>query len=392
MKIKQACVLVLVSVVILAVSQHAPLVFASKNSRASWTFMVYLDADNNLDEYGQINLEQMQEGLASNAAVNVIVLMDRLNLPAYVYEVTHENIKTVQSLGEVDMGNQQTLSYFVTFAMKKYPANYFFLDLWDHGGGYRGICWDESSGNHLSPHDIEMAVALAESQTKKFVNVIGFDACLMGMIEICYELKDVTNIVIGSEVLIPGLGWPYTQLMAYLSSNPQTDPPALSTYLVNEYVAYYPKYTVQLSAINEELIPEVTISLNNFTDALMTNISEYKGVVSGARSDAQQKFILGTMGSYFYVDLYKFTMLVSERTCDGKITELASNLMSKLDLVVFAEAHTAQIGNLDAKQFGLTVNFPPNIQTYNSNYEKYVPCFVQETLWQSFLMSYYAAI
>jgi len=214
----------------------------------------------------------------------------------------------------------------------------------------------------------------------------------MGMIEICYELKDVTNIVIGSEMLVPGLGWPYKQLMAYLSSNPQTDPPALSTYLVNEYIEYYPKYTVQMSAINEEFIPEVTISLNNFADALMTNISEYKGVVSGARSDAQQKFILGTMGFYFYVDLYKFTMLVSERACDGKIAELASNLMGKLDLVVFAEAHTAQIGNLDAKQFGLTVNFPPNIQTYNSNYEKCVPCFVQETLWQSFLMSYYAAI
>ncbi|MEM3090951.1 MAG: hypothetical protein QXW17_04230 [Candidatus Bathyarchaeia archaeon] len=28
------------------------------------------------------------------------------------------------------------------------------------------------------------------------------------MIEICYELKDVTNIVIGSEMFVPGYGWP----------------------------------------------------------------------------------------------------------------------------------------------------------------------------------------
>ncbi|MEM3618545.1 MAG: hypothetical protein QXK47_05685 [Candidatus Bathyarchaeia archaeon] len=66
--------------------------------------------------------------------------------------------------------------------------------------------------------------------------------------------------------------------------------------------------------------------------------------------------------------------------------------MGKLDVAVFAEAHTEQVGNLDAKQFGLTINFPPNIQAYNSNYEKYVPCFVQETLWWSFLMTYYGAI
>ncbi|MEM3618546.1 MAG: clostripain-related cysteine peptidase [Candidatus Bathyarchaeia archaeon] len=320
MKIKQ---LVLLCIVILAVGQYAPLALASKNPKASWAFMVYLDADNNLDEYGQINLEQMKEGLAPNAAINVIVLMDRLNLPAYIYEVTHEEIKTVQALGEVDMGSQQTLSYFVTFAMKKYPANYFFLDLWDHGGGYRGVCWDESSGNHLSPHDVEMAVASAENQTKKFVHVVGFDACLMGMIEICYELKDVTNIVIGSEMLIPGLGWPYTQIMAYLSNNPQTDPAAFSTYLVNEYVTSYPKYTVQLSAIDEESIPEMATSLNNFADALMTNIDLYRGVIAGARSDAQQKFILGTWGSYFYIDLYKFAMLIGERVGDENIAELA---------------------------------------------------------------------
>jgi len=392
MKIKQMSVLVLMATVILAVSQHAPLVFASKNSRASWTFMVYLDADNNLDKYGQINLEQMKEGLAPNAAVNVIVLMDRLNLPAYIYEVTHEGIKTVQSLGEIDMGSRETLNYFVTFAMKKYPANYFFLDLWDHGGGYRGVCWDESSGNHLSPHDVETAVVSAESQTKKFIHVIGFDACLMGMIEICYELKDVTNIVMGSEMLIPGLGWPYTQLMAYLSNTPQTDPYMLSTYLINEYVAYYPKYTVQLSAINETSILEMAASLDDFADALMTNIDPYRGVVAGARSDAQQKFILGTWGSYFYIDLYKFAALVSERAGDENIAELAHNLMGELEFVVFAEAHTAQIGNLDTKQFGLTINFPPNIQTYSSNYENYVPCFVQETLWWSFLMTYYGAL
>lgn len=89
---------------------------------------------------------------------------------------------------------------------------------------------------------------------------------------------------------------PFTQLMAYISLNPQIDPVALSTYLVNEDVAYYPQYTVQLSAINEELIPETAASLNNFADALITKIDAYKGAVAGARSAAQQKFILGTFG------------------------------------------------------------------------------------------------
>jgi hypothetical protein len=66
--------------------------------------------------------------------------------------------------------------------------------------------------------------------------------------------------------------------------------------------------------------------------------------------------------------------------------------MNKLDVVVFAEAHTAQLGNLNAKEFGLTINFPPNIQGYSTGYETDVPCFAHETSWLPFLMAYYSSM
>lgn len=393
MKARHLRILISIVAIALAFFQLAPMASASKNYKpVSWTFMVYLDADNSLDMFGPINLQQMSDGLKQGASVNVVVLMDRLNLPAYTYEVTQGDIKMLQSLGEVDMGSAETLTSFVTFAIKNYPAIYFFLDLWDHGGGYRGVCWDESSGHNLSPHDVETAVATAELKTHKRVNVVGFDACMMGMVEVCYELKDVTDVVVGSEMLIPGYGWPYIQLMAYLSDHSTVDPFTLSSELVKEYVASYPKYTVQLSAINEAVVPDFAESLNNFADALKGNVYAYQGVIAGARSDAQQKFIVGTGGSYFYIDLYKFAYLVGERAGNANIETLSLDLLNKLDAAVFAEAHTAQLGNLDAKQFGLTINFPPNAQTYSSRYETYVPCFVKETTWLSFLIVYYSSM
>lgn len=392
MKIKHVTTLIFIVVITLAFLQYAPITSASGNSKPSWTFMVYLDADNSLDQFGPINLQQMSEGLALGARVNVVVLMDRLNLPAYTYQVTHGEIKTIQSLGEVDMGSPETLKSFVAFAMKNYPATYYFLDMWDHGGGYIGVCWDASSGHHLSPHDVETAVASAESQVKKRIQVIGFDACLMGMVEVTYELKDVTDIVLGSEMLIPGLGWPYTELTAYLSANPTVDPYTFSGWLVSAYVATYPKYTVQLSAISEAAFTHFTVSLNSFADSLKTNVVAYQTVIAGARGSAEQKFILGTGGVYYYVDIYKFAYLVGERGPDANIKAKSLDLMSKLDTAVFAQAHTARLGNLDAKEFGLTVNFPPNAQAYSASYETYVPCFVTETTWQSFLMAYYSAM
>jgi len=380
------------SITIALVLALAPLTAASENSNASWTFMVYLDADNSLDWFSTVNLQQIRDGLASDAKVNVIVLMDRLDLPAYIYEVTHAEAKIIESLGEVDMGNPETLASFVTFTMEEYPATYYFLDLWDHGGGYRGVCWDNSSGHRLSPHDVETAIAQAESAKNQRVQVVGFDACLMGMVEVCYELKDVTDIVVGSEMLTPGYGWPYTELMTYLSNNPAVAPRTLCSELAEEYVATYPHYMVQLSAIDEASFSEFAESLNDFADALKNEVFAYQNVIAGARSASQQKFMLGTMGVYFYIDVYKFAHLISTRVSDTDIEAMALNVMTKLDIAVFSEEHTSNHGNLDIKQFGLTVNFPPNTQKYNVNYQTYVPCFVQETNWLSFLTAYYNAM
>jgi hypothetical protein len=40
---------------------------SAKPSKASWTFMVYLDADNNLDPFGPINIQQMSSALTPRA-------------------------------------------------------------------------------------------------------------------------------------------------------------------------------------------------------------------------------------------------------------------------------------------------------------------------------------
>jgi hypothetical protein len=113
--------------------------------------------------------------------------------------------------------------------------------------------------------------------------------------------------------------------------------------------------------------------------------------LADARGAAQQKFIMGTMGAYYYIDLYKFTYIIKEKADDEALDLLALNLMEKIATMVFAEEHTGSQGNLDAKQFGLTINFPPNMQAYSSRYETYVQCFVTETTWLNLLMTYYKA-
>ena len=66
------------------------------------------------------------------------------------------------------------------------------------------------TGNSLDM--IELANALKQagfSQSNK-ISILGFDACLMNMLEVAYEMSPYVQHIVGSQELEPGLGWPYT--------------------------------------------------------------------------------------------------------------------------------------------------------------------------------------
>ena len=57
----------------------------------SWTVMVYLDADNNLDSYGVTDVNEM-EMVGSSSEVNFIVLLDRESSGGEVYYIQQDSI------------------------------------------------------------------------------------------------------------------------------------------------------------------------------------------------------------------------------------------------------------------------------------------------------------
>ena len=64
-----------VAAVAMLVLMMAPASSSAGDANAKWTFMVYLDADNNLEPWGVLNLEWL-ETVGSDQNVNFVVLMD----------------------------------------------------------------------------------------------------------------------------------------------------------------------------------------------------------------------------------------------------------------------------------------------------------------------------
>lgn len=252
-----------------------------------WLVMVYMAADNNLDPYALEDVIEMQK-IGSSGTLKITVLMDRVdygdwtearrflvNRPAAQggKPSWDPSLPTCESVGELNMGDPKVLSDFVKWSLATYPQPNTMLVVWNHGGGWRssdggaparklnplrvnrqrnsrGIAWDDTDADFLEMREVRTALEPFPPLT-----VIGADACLMGMLEVAYELREKGRYFIGSQDLEPGDGWAYDRWLPALASKPALDPESLCREVVRTYTESYGAKAVTLSAVRLAAIP-----------------------------------------------------------------------------------------------------------------------------------------
>ena len=131
--------------------------------------------------------------------------------------------KLVSDDGDRSMTDPSTLTRFIQFCSKNYPADRNELIFWDHGGGsVTGYGYDEKHSAAGSMDLAEIHTAIQDGGVK--FDFIGFDACLMATAENALSLADCGDYLLASEETEPGTGWYYTNWVRDLS-----DSPAMST-------------------------------------------------------------------------------------------------------------------------------------------------------------------
>jgi hypothetical protein len=121
-------------------------------------------------------------------------------------------------LQEQNMGDPTTLKSFINWAKSNYPAEKYALIIGGHGGGWLGVgfdatwdgCMKNQQGNCKNPDPLYMG-ELSMALNGSTLELIGLDACFMGMTEVAYQLRPYVNYMVASEELGPGEGWPFEQ-------------------------------------------------------------------------------------------------------------------------------------------------------------------------------------
>ncbi len=128
------------------------------------------------------------------------------------WHVENQQLVLDDTLPQANMGESSTLQSFLEWGIQTYPAEKIGLILWNHGGGMRGVCYDENYQDDPL-YNSELNAALSNSfatlnRTEK-LEFIGYDACLMQVQDIAETNSYFANYMIGSEESEAGFGWDY---------------------------------------------------------------------------------------------------------------------------------------------------------------------------------------
>ena len=357
----------------------------------SWTVMVYMTATN-LASFSFKDVNEMEDALTRTApGVHFTLFWDQWNQSPYATGggaqaawgtagqailKADSNMNSVATsfdiIGERNTGDPATLRNFITWSKTNAPANNYALVMWNHGGGLSGVNFDDESGNDsITIGDLRSAI----TQAGVPLQVLSYDACLMGMAEQAYETRDLATVLVASEEVIDGPGFDYKTAFQTLNSNPAAvTAQALAQGMVSSFqTSYIADGVSTLSAVTGTAMTGFATSLATFTAAASSltaaNVTTIKAILSGVTHFDFPE----------YVDLKQFMQRISTNaTLPLSFRNAAGGVVTSISQAVFSKI-------ADARQTGgLAIYLPGTAAQESSSYGSFSN-FESATHWASFV-------
>lgn len=406
------------------------------------TFMVFMERINELDSFGTLNIKQMK-AVGSNKNINIVVYMHCEENNIKKTKVLFIKKNEAVLLKETPESNKafnikEELINFCNETIQKYPAKHYSLILWNHGTGaiepctrniasdiftfafakqqprtqhtnyllkniefgrqkpFKGVCFNDSNGSFLGEKQLQEALksVCATSLNNNKFDIIGFDACLMSMVEVGASLKEHATFMVGSQEVELGTGWNYARVLAPFSQG-TLSPQLLGQHIVQCYAQTYnatEDYT--LSAIDLTMLSKLEKNIQDLGNILITIIKQQNNIdfLYALRASRNKHYCTHFDEpnfidlQHFYLNLLENTsQIITQKKQDTELLEaLRTNLLDGKTLIskiVFAN----KTGSKHKNASGLSIYFPEKY--IHSSYHKAAFTLANPS-WINFLQTY----
>jgi hypothetical protein len=259
-------------------------------------------ADNDLYKNAKADVAEM---LLSEIPANnhLLVYLDAPERSENAYpqllEIQQGKMIPVKQYELQNSASGEVLYSVVSDAITLFPSETYGLVLWSHGTGWLPEGVFDALKQSATPRSFgkdgssEMGIIeLAESLPVKFEYII-FDACLMGGIEVFYQLRDKADVIIASptETLVAGL--PYDRVIPFLFA-------ATPNYaeIAQAYMSYYKNQTGNIQSATIAVVDAK--HLKPFANTIRKAIED-KITITPPNRESVQKYAM--QGQVVFYDL-----------------------------------------------------------------------------------------
>lgn len=386
-------------------------------ARPAYTIAVYLDSDNNLDDWAQKDLNKML-AVGSTPDVNILVFWDRADGPAYAYKVNKGSLQplndftingTTANGKEPNMGDPVTLNAWVDYTKKNFPADKYILVLWDHGDDYRGAMYD----SHIPQDGFDMLShqEIVEALKGTHIDALVYGACVIQMIEVSYEYAASglqIDYLLANEAYDPMDGYPWDTILGELAAKPTMSPKEFCNMCVNDYIYYYNNLgkaysqAVTLSVLDMSKVMEVVQNMTGMIDAMMSDMGNYFNIIGPARSHSNLPW--SENGWEKDIDMKTLFYEIYTNSCDPKkVQKINKDAVARVKQYGLALKTLLDDPNVlyykclkgdKAGYKGIGIFFPTSRSSYENNSHLYGECypimkFTRDAHWLDFLDAYW---
>lgn len=312
-----------------------------------WTVLFYGSADNLLSPYQLQNLKDM-EAVGSTDQVNIVTQYDAWERGATRRLMVKGDAPAgelaspvVQDLGQVNMAKPETLSEFIKWGMETYPAEHYMVVMAGFGNGWSSNLIDVGDRSVMELSDLHQAFQSAREATSTKIDVLAFDAELMGMAEVAHELRDDASYLVVSPHTEKKERWPYTPVLSTAFPQSQDGGPqavALAPVDVAKALvtatAERPKSVPSMAAYDLSQEPHLAEGIRNLSTAIQASGISNE-TVRRIKTDSQHYLIES------YLDLHHLcTQIINEPSSEAGLRAAAVECQQAVDDMVVAERHS----------------------------------------------------
>jgi len=367
---------------------------------ARWTILVYIAGDNDLSAQALKDLRAMKRGLTSER-VRVVVHLDTRRGRTRRYLLTRHG-KLIDDLRHetenLNSGDVRTLIEFARWGAWIAPAERYMLVLWGHAQGWDDVdpyersrtkralfkpyarrhdssfplARDDTARDFLSNADLREGLKRVHDILGKPVDLLGLDVCLMAMIEVLYEIRDHTGLVVASEEIEPTTGWPHEKVIRAVCAHSRESTAALGKRIVREYVAAYPP---------DRRVTQSALDPAKCANAVAAASALAELIVEGwATSTLRSEFMAASASCWRsrdtpdYADIGDLSAIIAGSRSPRNVREAARRVTRAVREVVL---HSAYRSRDPRKPRGLSVYLP--LADFQPEYRKLE--FASETAW-----------